>query len=209
MALEWPDLGRDLLLSVQKHFRTPLHFDAAFDDDLSASELLQSIFPDLVAEDVMDLVATLMVWKESSGRSLKRARLETVQHVMYLPLHSPADSVQTVFKRLTQSNALSLIEAHSKRRQKILKMEADTRGKRLDAERKKYSLLLAQVIIDAQLPCCRIDSDFGQSRTRVASFVWDSEMQHSQKQVQSLAAVCSLVRTSLWSKVSHSFEGHY
>ena len=33
-----------------------------------------------------------------------------------------------------------------------MRLEAESRAKRADAERKKYSLLLAQVIIDAQLP---------------------------------------------------------
>lgn len=43
---------------------------------------MQSIVPDLVAEDATDLVALLMVWKETNDRSFKRARLEKVQHVM-------------------------------------------------------------------------------------------------------------------------------
>ena len=49
-------------------------------------ELIQSIFPDMVAEDVMDIVALLMVWKESSDRTFKRARRQVADQAMFLPL---------------------------------------------------------------------------------------------------------------------------
>ena len=54
MALEWPQVGQDILLGIQRHFASPLQFDAAFDDDLGAAELIQSIFPDMVPEDIMN-----------------------------------------------------------------------------------------------------------------------------------------------------------
>ena len=73
MTLEWPQLGQDVLLGIQKHFISPLHFDAAFETDLGATELIQSVFPDMVPEDVMDLVAALMIWKDECDRSCKRA----------------------------------------------------------------------------------------------------------------------------------------
>ena len=57
MALEWPEFGQDLLICFQKHFKSPLHLDAAFDLDLDAAELVQSIFPDMVAEEVTNQVA--------------------------------------------------------------------------------------------------------------------------------------------------------
>ena len=85
MALEWPQVGQDILLGIQNHFCPPLHFDAAFDDDLGAAELFQSVFPDMVPEDVMNLVALVMVWKETNGRFCKRARLEVVEHA---PVHT-------------------------------------------------------------------------------------------------------------------------
>ena len=152
MALEWPQVGQDILLGIQRHFASPLQFDAAFDDDLGAAELIQSIFPDMVPEDIMNHVAVVMVWKENSSRFCKRARLEVVSHAMYVPLHAAGDTVQNVFKQLTQTNVLTLIESHAKKRQRVYRLEAETRAKRSDVERKKYSLLLAQVIIDAELP---------------------------------------------------------
>ena len=152
MALEWPGLGQEHLICFQKHFKSPLHLDAAFDIDLGAAELIRAIFPDMVAEEVMDIVATLMVWKDANGRSCKRARRQVVDHVMFLPLQSGAHTVQDVYKRLVQTNVVSLIEAHTKKRQKIHRLEAESRAKRADVERKKYTSLLAQVIVDADLP---------------------------------------------------------
>ena len=152
MALEWPGLGQDHLICIQKHFKSPLHLDAAFDVDLGAAEFIHAIFPDMVAEEVMDIVATLMVWKDANGRSCKRARRQVVDHVMFLPLQSGPHTVQDVYKRLVQTNVVSLIEAHTKKRQKIHRLEAESRAKRADVERKKYTSLLAQVIVDADLP---------------------------------------------------------
>ena len=152
MALEWPQLGQDFLVCFRKHFKSPLHLDAAFDNDLESAELVQAIFPDMVAEEVMDLVAILMIWKESNVRSFKRARLGVVEQAMVVPLQTQGCSVQDAYKRLVQTNVVSLIDAHTKRRQKVLKLDAESRSKRLDVERKKYTLLLAQVIMDAGLP---------------------------------------------------------
>ena len=60
--------------------------------------------------------------------------------------------MQDVYKRLSQTNVLTLIETHTKKRQRVLRLEAESRAKHADADRKKYSLLLAQVIINADLP---------------------------------------------------------
>ena len=152
MALDWPEVGQDFLLCFQKHFKSPLHLDAAFDLDLDAAELIQSIFPDMVAEEVMNQVAILMLWKDNNFRSSKRARLEVVERALYLPLQPAGSSVQEVYKKLVQTNVVSLIEARTKKRQKVFRQDAESRSKRADAERKKYTLLLAQVIIDAELP---------------------------------------------------------
>ena len=152
MALDWPEVGQDFLLCFQKHFKSPLHLDAAFDLDLDAAELIQSIFPDMVAEEVMNQVAILMLWKDNNFRSSKRARLEVVERALYLPLQPAGSSVQEVYKKLVQTNVVSLIEARTKKRQKVFRQDAESRSKRADAERKKYTLLLAQVIIDAGLP---------------------------------------------------------
>ena len=152
MDLDWPQLAPEQLICFQRYFRSALQLDAAFDNDLESLHLVQSIFPDMVAEDVMDVVAILMVWKETGDRSFKRARRQVADQAMFLPLSSESISVQDVYRRLSQTNVLSLIETHTKKRQRVLRLEAETRAKRADADRKKYSLLLAQVIIDAELP---------------------------------------------------------
>ena len=90
--------------------------------------------------------------QDANGRSCKRARRQVVDHVMFLPLQSGPHTVQDVYKRLVQTNVVSLIEAHTKKRQKIHRLEAESRAKRADVERKKYTSLLAQVIVDADLP---------------------------------------------------------
>ena len=152
MDLDWPQLAPEQLICFQRYFRSALQLDAAFDNDLESLQLVQSIFPDMVAEDVMDVVAILMVWKETGDRSFKRARRQVADQAMFLPLSSELISVQDVYRRLSQTNVLSLIETHTKKRQRVLRLEAETRAKRADADRKKYNLLLAQVIIDAELP---------------------------------------------------------
>eukprot|EP00435_Cladocopium_sp_Y103_P019650 s5608_g4.t1 len=151
MDADWPGVSSDHLICLQKYFVSPVHLDAAFDCDVGASELLQSIFPDMVPEENVDLAAQLMEWKEDSVRSIKRARRSAVNDALCFS-HSNSETIQSAFKKLTRTNVLTLIEQHTKRKQRVLRLEAETRTKRLDAERQKYSLLLAQVIIDAQLP---------------------------------------------------------
>eukprot|EP00435_Cladocopium_sp_Y103_P036288 s800_g9.t1 len=152
MDLEWPRIGPDLLICIQKYFKTPLLLDAAFDGHDDAETLVRSVFPDAIPEEASDLAASLLVWKESAQRSLKRARKDIVSSVMFQLPCSSHETVQDACKRISQTNVLSLIEAHLKRRQKLFRLEAESRAKRSDAERKKYSMLLAQISSEAQLP---------------------------------------------------------
>ena len=149
MDVDWPNVGPDLLICIQRYFKTPLLLDAAFDGQEDAEALVRSVFPDAIPEEVSDLGAALVVWKEFSQRSLKRARREVVSDVLFRFPAASHETIQDVYKRISQTNVLALIESHSKRRQKLFRLEAESRAKRADAERKKYSLLLAQVIIDA------------------------------------------------------------
>ena len=45
-------------------------------------------------------------------------RLHVVEQAMVVPLQTHGCSVQDAYKRLVQTNVVSLIEAHTKRRQK-------------------------------------------------------------------------------------------
>ena len=152
MDLSWPSITGDIVVILQRLFKTPLHVEASFDSDMDARALLQSCCPDMVPEEVANVAADLVAWREDNARSFKRARRGTVETAMYFSHVSLGGSVQDAFKHITQTDMLALVAAHSKRRQRVLKLEAENRSKRMDAERKKYSMLLAQVIIDANLP---------------------------------------------------------
>ena len=155
--LEWPPVEVGLQCSLQRVFCKPLRFDAAFDDEQQCSDLLVSVAPDLIGEELRDAVAQMMVWKEAIERPLKRLRSAMVSDSMFrLPAPS-ALTVQDEFNRLTKTSSLCILEMHSKRKQRKYKEDpADARARRFDSERKKYSLLLAQNLIPADLPVVQL-----------------------------------------------------
>ena len=62
-------------------------------------------------------------------------------------------SVQDEYGSILASSALCLLEGHAKRKQQKYKEEpADARSKRFERERKKFALLLAEMIREAGLP---------------------------------------------------------
>ena len=62
-------------------------------------------------------------------------------------------NIQDEYKSILASSALCLLEGHAKRKQQKYKEEpADARSKRFESERKKFSLLLAELIREAGLP---------------------------------------------------------
>ena len=149
----WPKLDEGVLAHLQRVFQTPLKLDAAFDNDEECLLMLNLEFPDMVAEEAMDAMTVLVLWKETMSRPLKRARGELVRTSLYrLPLPGQL-SVQEEFTRLTRTNAICILEMHVKQKQRRVKEDpADARAKRFEAERRKYSRLLAQVIEQAKLP---------------------------------------------------------
>ena len=155
--LEWPPVEVGLQCSLQRVFCTPLRLDAAFDDEQQCNDLLVSVSPDLIGEELRDAIAQMMVWKESIERPLKRLRSAMVSDSMFrLPVPS-ALTVQDEFNRITKTSSLCILEMHSKRRQRKYKEDpADARARRFDSERKKYSLLLAQIFIRADLPVVQL-----------------------------------------------------
>ena len=68
----WPRLDEGVLAHLQRVFQTPLKLDAAFDNDEECLMMLNAEFPDMVAEDAMDSMAILVLWKEAMARPLKR-----------------------------------------------------------------------------------------------------------------------------------------
>ena len=150
---EWPVLDDSLLSVIVHYFKTPLRLQAAFDDDTSCSELISSIFPDLVSEDVANCAAVLMLWKDDNQVGFKRQRRGIVSDTLCRLPSSSVTSVQDSFSSVTKMNPVVLLEAFAKREQKFHKEEPpDVRARRFDQERVKYSGLLAQFIKEANLP---------------------------------------------------------
>jgi uncharacterized membrane protein len=127
--------------------------DAAFDGEIVCEEVLVAGFPHMVDEERRDATAVLMQWKAEVSRPLKRVRMATVSSAMHvLPLPDVLN-VQEEYQRITKTSVHCILEMHSKRKQKKYKEDApDVRSKKFESERRKYSLLLAQVMISAQLP---------------------------------------------------------
>ena len=155
MADWWPSVDEGVLARLQRVFETPLKLDAAFDTDEDCAVLLESEFPDMLPEDSLDTVAQLCLWKEQMSRPLKRARAELVHRSMFRLPQPGRISVQEEFVKLTRTSAICILEMHVKQKQKSYKEDpADARMRRYEAERKKYSKLLSQVLMEANLPIC-------------------------------------------------------
>ena len=152
MEALWPQVRDEYLTFIKRLYTSPRHLDAAFDSEHDAQALILSGFPDMNPEEVADSVAAMMQWKDDCKHDFKRARRDIAFAVFQHPANAPTISVQDAYKTVRQTDPLLLIELHSKRKQKLYKSEADSRASRVDRERKKYTKLLAQVIIDAGLP---------------------------------------------------------
>ena len=157
MEDDWPGLDPVTLLAFQRLFKTPLSLQAAFDDDADCTSLVKALFPDLVDEGVRNLTAALMVWQTNNVPAFKRLRSQTVSGGFYrLPPSSAAD-LQSSFMSITQSSSVTVLELASKKRQRKYKDEPhDARAKKFDAERRKYSFLLAGIIKNAELPVVKL-----------------------------------------------------
>ena len=150
---EWPSLDPAIVSSLKLRFHTPLHLDASFDDSASGIEMISVFFPELMDEQVRDIVAALVEWKEATARFFKRQRVEYSAELRTKLDHPVLGSVEKSFNALTRSSPALLLDAFLKRKHKRVREESgDVRAMRFDAERRKYAGLLAQVIIDAKLP---------------------------------------------------------
>eukprot|EP00435_Cladocopium_sp_Y103_P052744 s1843_g16.t1 len=66
-------------------------------------------------------------------------------------------SVQDEYQRITKTSVVTVLEMNTKKKQRKYREDpADVRSKRFEALRRKYSLLLAQVMISAELPVVRL-----------------------------------------------------
>ena len=94
----WPRLDPEILAVLQKTFGTPLCLQASFDDDVECASVLQSIFPDMIDEEVRDLVAGLVTWQTASAPSFKRMRAATVLDGLFRLPPSNAADIQASFQ---------------------------------------------------------------------------------------------------------------
>eukprot|EP00435_Cladocopium_sp_Y103_P053229 s367_g17.t1 len=152
-GVSWPGVEPGVLSHLQKLFHSPLQLDAAFDNEDECEELIVEGFPAMLDELRRDTVAQMMEWKASSVRALKRCRRSIATSSLFR-LPQPADiPIHEEFTRLTRTSIRCILEMHTKRRQRKYKEDPpDARAKRFESERKKYSLLLAQVMVEAGLP---------------------------------------------------------
>ena len=153
MNLPWPAVEPGISAFLQRTFLTPLRLDAAFDDEAGALELLVEGFPQMVDEELRDNAAILAHWKDEVSRPLKRARRSVVVSSMQvLPLPDVLN-VQDEYQRITKTSVQCILEMHTKRRQRKYREDGpEARSKKFETERRKYSLLLAQIMIRAELP---------------------------------------------------------
>ena len=151
--VEWPAIDPGVLSHLRILYPSPLLLDAAFDEEQDCAALVACGFPAMVEELRMDTVAQLMLWKWDNERPLKRLRsCVATSQLFRLPTLNNV-TVQGEFQRLTRTSVLCVLEMHTKRKHKKYKEDPpDIRSQRFEMLRKKYSLLLAQVMINAELP---------------------------------------------------------
>jgi hypothetical protein len=107
----------------------------------------------MVDEMKLDVTAQLFLWKGVNGRAFKRLRKELASEQLFRLPSSGSITVQEEYQRLTKTSVFCVLEMYTKRKQKRYRDDPpDVRSKRFEALRKKYSLLLAQVMIGADLP---------------------------------------------------------
>ena len=151
--VESPDIDPGVLAFLQKAFVTPVRLDAAFDSETDCESLVLEGFPDIVDELKLDVVAQLMVWKTDSSRGLKRARRDMAFGQLYKLPHPDGLTLHEEYQRLTKTSVLCVLEMYTKRKQKKHREDPpDVRSRHFEALRKKYSILLSQVMIAAELP---------------------------------------------------------
>eukprot|EP00435_Cladocopium_sp_Y103_P063923 s171_g25.t1 len=107
----------------------------------------------MVDEGVRDLVAALVEWQSDKAPAFKRLRVDTVFEGFYKLSSGITGDIHSTFMSLTQSSAFR----RPRKRQRKYKDEApDARSKKFEAERRKYSLLLADIIKSAGRPVVQL-----------------------------------------------------
>ena len=115
------------------------------------------MFPDRIDEQSRNISAELMHWQSSQVVAFKRMRRGTVDHNLFRLPPGQASDIQSQFAAISQSSSVLVLEMAAKKRQRKYTEEApDARARTLDEERKKYALLLSNVIKSARLPVAQL-----------------------------------------------------
>ena len=152
---DWPDVPPHVLAFISRNFKHVRHLDAAFDTLEDCEGLITSGFPEMVGEEARDIAMALLLWKENNKRGLKRSRTALVDHCFSElgRIQHCSSNIQDEYKTILGSSALCLLESHAKRKQQKYKEEpADARSRRFESERRKFALLLSEMIREACLP---------------------------------------------------------
>ena len=149
---DWPQVDGTVLTALQQLYPTPLRLQAAFDNEEECTVLLHDIFPDMVDEQSRDISAELVHWQSLQVTTFKRMRRSSVEDTLYRLPTGKASDIHSHFTAITQSSSVLVLELAAKKKQRKYKEEApDTRAKKADEERRKYAMLLANVIKSAKL----------------------------------------------------------
>ena len=154
---DWPQIDGVVLTSLQQWFHSPLQLQAAFDDENGCSALLHGLFPDMVDEDVRNLAAGLIHWQSTQCSNFKRLRRSLADEALFRLPPGRAGDIQVQYTAISQSSTVMVLEMAAKKKQRRYKEEsADARAKKTDEERKKYSILLSNVMKQAMLPVVKL-----------------------------------------------------
>ena len=154
---DWPQVDGTVLTALQQLYPTPLRLQAAFDNEEECTVLLHDFFPDMVDEQSRNISAELVHWQSMQVTAFKRMRRSSVEDTLFRLPTGQASDIRLQFTAISQSSSVLVLEEAAKKKQRKYKEEApDARAKKADEERRKYAMLLANLIKSAKLPIAQL-----------------------------------------------------
>ncbi|CAE7197815.1 unnamed protein product [Symbiodinium sp. CCMP2592] len=131
-----------------------MQLQAAFDGREEAAELIEAFLPGINRDGKYQRADSLVTWARENEAAIKRQRRESLQGMWeVLPQQRVVPKLTDTFDELARSNPLVLLPALQRKR-RLLKENTDAtqRAKEEQLAKKKYALLLAEIIKEAKLP---------------------------------------------------------
>ena len=154
---DWPQVDGTVLIALQQLYPTPLRLQAAFDNEEECTVLLHDFFPDMVDEQSRNISAELVHWQSMQVAAFKRMRRSSVEDTLFRLPTGQASDIRSQFTAISQSSSVLVLELAAKKKQRKYKEEApDARAKKADEERRKYAMLLANLMKSAKLPIAQL-----------------------------------------------------